>query len=259
MQPIAWLSFLGEVADRCDEIAYEYFRSSRLRVETKADASPVTEADQAIEAEVRAIVHHRYADLGILGEEAGEEKRGSSARLIVDPIDGTWNFLRGIPIFASLLAIEDGGEIVAAVVSAPALDTRWTAARGLGAYRDNQRIRVSEVDSIEEAQVFFSELYRGVEENGQPPVLDLIAHARRSRGFGDFFQHALVAEGAGEIAVDPIVKPWDVAPFYVLLEEAGGRATSLTGERSIEAGSLLCTNGRLHEHARAALASRPRG
>jgi len=246
MEPADWLRFLAEIADRTDAIASGYFRSRGLEVSEKADASPVTAADLAIEESVQARVRERHPELGILGEEHGEQSGTADTRLIVDPIDATQNFLRGIPVFATLLAIEEEGEIIAGLVSAPAMRARWSAARGLGAFAGTRRLHVSRVDRLPEAQLFHGSLY-GVESTPHTPgLLRLAQRTRRQRGFGDFWQHCLVAEGTGEIAVDPVVQPWDVAALLILVEEAGGRATTLGGERSIRGGSLVTSNGPLH-------------
>jgi histidinol-phosphatase len=246
MSPADWLPFLTELADRADKLARRWFRAAGLRVAEKPDLSPVTEADQAIEAMARKLVRKRHPELGVLGEEEGEAAGTAETRLIIDPIDGTRNFVRGIPVFATLLAIETGGEVVAGVVSAPALGARWHAARGGGAFRDGRRIAVSRIESLEHAMLFHGNLGPG--EAGPPPgIAGLIARVERTRGFGDFYQHMLVAEGAGEIAVDPVMHPWDIAALQVIVEEAGGRATSLSGERSTYATSLVTSNGLLQE------------
>ena len=251
-----WLPFLLELADRADPIALRWFRAAELRVTAKPDQSPVTEADQAIEAMARALVRERHPGLGVLGEEQGEAGGGGGARLIIDPIDGTRNFVRGIPVFATLLAIEVAGEVVAGVASAPALHARWRAARGAGAFRSDRRLQVSRVRTVADALVLHGNL--GTEEGGPPPGIQrLLGRAGHSRGFGDFYQHVLVAEGAGDIAIDPAMHPWDIAALQVIVEEAGGTATSLRGERSIYATSLVSSNGMLHEAALAAL--RPNG
>jgi len=246
MSPADWLPFLTELADRADELARRWFRAAGLRVAEKPDSSPVTEADHAIEAMARGLVGARHPELGVLGEEEGEARGAADTRLIIDPIDGTRNFVRGIPVFATLVAIETGGEVVAGVASAPALGARWHAARGSGAFRDGRRIRVSPIASLEHAMLFHGNLGPG--EAGPPPgIAELIARVERTRGFGDFYQHMLVAEGAGEAAIDPVMRPWDIAALQVIVEEAGGRATSLTGERSIRATSLLTSNGLLQD------------
>jgi len=252
-----WLPLLIELADSADRIALAAFRKPGLRVDTKADASPVTEADHAIEAKVRACAVARHAELGVLGEEQGASG-STETRLIIDPIDGTRNFARGIPVFATLLAIESSGEVVAGVVSAPALGARWQAARGAGAFRDGRRLAVSPVRSLAQALLLHGNLGPG--EGGPPAgLVGLMRRVERTRGFGDFYQHMLVAEGAGEIAIDPMMHPWDIAALQVVVEEAGGRATSLSGARSIYARSLVSSNGLLHEAALQALARPDRG
>ncbi len=248
--PAAWLPLLTEIADRADEIAVRYFRSARLETIEKSDASPVTIADRSIEEAASDLVRRRRPDLGIYGEEYGEHgAAGGAPRLIIDPIDGTRNFVRGIPIFATLLAIEDEAEVVAGLVSAPALGVRWQAARGHGAFCGARRLQVSGIDDLPHAQVFHGDL-SGTAETAPPPgIRTLFARCARTRGFGDFYQHLLVAEGAGEFAIDPAVKPWDIAALQVILEEAGGRATTLEGQRTIYGGSLVSTNALVHEEA----------
>lgn len=244
-----WLPLLTEIADRADPIALRYFRAADLAVDAKADESPVTVADRAIEEAARELVGRRHPGLGIFGEEFGETGAAGEARLIIDPIDGTRNFVRGIPFFASLLAVEVAGEVVAGLVSAPALGQRWRAARGHGAFCGSRPLRVSAVRELAQAQIFHGDL-SGTEPSPPPGAAALFRRAQRTRGFGDFYQHLLVAEGAGEFAIDPSVKPWDVAALQVIVEEAGGRATTLEGERAIAGGSLISSNRLLHEEAR---------
>ena len=254
MSPKDWLPLLRDLAERADALALERFRASDLRVDEKPDRSLVTEADLAIEEMARSVVAERHPELGIFGEEHGEMVGDGLARLIIDPIDATANFARGIPVFATLLAIEEGDEVIAGLVSAPALATRWWAARGEGAYRSGQRISVSATGKLANAQIFYGSL-GGYEAHRTPPgVVDVAKSGFRDRGFGDFWQHVLVAEGAGEVAIDPIVHAWDIAPLLVIVEEAGGRATTLSGERSVHAGSLVSSNGVLHDEILALLA-----
>jgi histidinol-phosphatase len=256
LTPQDWLDFLLRLADEAAPIAHRWFRRDDLDVSLKADRSPVTVADLEIERAVRSAALAAHPGLGLIGEEYGVTA-ARATNLYIDPIDGTANFARGIPIFASLLAIEVGGGIVAGVVEAPALGTRWYAARGCGAWRNGRRIRVSTVDEIAQAQVFHGGI-AGSERTGDlPGFLPLLRASGRQRGFGDFYQHVLVAEGAGEIAIDVGLSPWDIAALTVVVEEAGGRATTLAGTRDVRGGSLLTTNGRLHEEARGALTGDP--
>jgi len=242
----SWLPFLEQLADQSDAIAMTHFRSPGLAAEWKSDRSPVTLADRGIEEAVRDSVRRRHPELGILGEEEGESGPGG-LRLILDPIDGTRNFLRGIPLFATLLAVERAGEVIAGLVSAPALGLRWRAARGAGAWCGERGLSVSGVGTLAEAQLFHGSIGGLREGNPLASLQPLADRVSRTRGFGDFYQHLLVAEGAGEIAVDPTMKPWDIAALQVIVEEAGGRCTTLRGGRSIYEGSLVSTNGRLHD------------
>ncbi len=256
LKPHDWLGFLLTLADLAEPIATRWFRCDDLDVALKSDQSPVTVADLEIERVVRTAAVTAYPGLGLIGEEYGSTA-AHQANLVIDPIDGTANFARGIPIFATLLAMEVDAQIVAGVVAAPALGTRWYAARGHGAWRSGRRIRVSTVGEIAAAQVFHGGM-AGAERTGElPGLLPLLRASKRQRGFGDFYQHVLVAEGAGEIAIDVGLSPWDIAALVVLTEEAGGRATSLGGDRNIRGGSLLTTNGRLHESARSMLLGEP--
>ncbi len=256
MDPTSWLAFLLEIADRTDPIALERFRAQDLHVEEKPDRSILTEADLRVEEAARRITAERHPEIGVFGEEQGERVGRASTRLIIDPIDATANFARGIPVFATLLGLEEAGEIVAGLVSAPALGARWTAARGAGAWSGRRRLRVSGISEVARAQIFHGSLAGNEVPRRVPGMLDLLQSSLRQRGFGDFYQHMLVAEGAGEVAIDPIMNPWDIAPLLVIVEEAGGRATTLSGERTIYGRSLVSTNARLHDRTLAILAGR---
>lgn len=241
-----WLALLNDIADQADAIALSHFRSNRLRVDDKSDGSPVSEADRAIEAMARDLVASRAPELGVFGEEEGESASQNGTRLIIDPIDGTRNFVRGVPIFGSLLAIEEAGVVVAGVVSAPALAQRWHAARGAGAFSGARRLRVSTIAELSRAHVFHGDI-GGRSEGYVPASLPGLFHAvERTRGFGDFYQHMLVAEGAGEVALDFKMQPWDIAAVKIVVEEAGGRATTIAGDDTIYGGSLVSTNGHVH-------------
>ena len=218
-----------------------YFHSE-FSIRTKADRTPVTEVDEAVE---QMIVDHLWQERphdGILGEELGA-RGGGTRRWIVDPIDATKNFIRGIPIFATLIALEN--EL--GVVSAPALGRRWWASRGEGAFCNGAPIHTSAVSDLGDAQIGYDDV-AGFETHGLGErFLALMRRCGRARGFGDFWTHMLVAEGAIEIAVEPAIAQWDVAAVKVIVEEAGGRFTNLAGEARADGGSALSTNGALHE------------
>ncbi len=256
------LTLALELADLADGISMARFRALDLLVETKPDLTPVSEVDHAVEDALRRALGVARPGQAILGEERGEDScaSGASARWIVDPIDGTKNYVRGVPVWATLIALQRDGRMVAGVVSAPALGRRWWAARGEGAWADGRRIHVSKVAAVEDA--FIS--YDGLERFDDPPTGDSVDGGRllrlarrcwRSRGLGDFWSHVLVAEGAVDIAAEPEVSLWDVAPIQVIVEEAGGRFSDLAGEARADGGSAVSTNGLLHEEVLAALRS----
>jgi histidinol-phosphatase len=234
------LRYALELADAADALTLPRFRATDLRVETKPDLTPVTDADRAVERMMRERIARDRPGEGVLGEEEGDD--GGSVRWIVDPIDGTKNFSRGIPVWASLVALERDGRVVCGVASAPALGHRWWAARGEGAFRDGERIEVSRIASLEEATVSFSR--SGLDD---PKLLDLARRAWHAQPFSDFWAHLLVAEGAVEISVEHSMSTWDNAALQVIVEEAGGRFSDLRGEARIDGGSGVSTNGLLHD------------
>jgi histidinol-phosphatase len=234
------LSYALELADAADALTLPRFRATDLRVETKPDLTPVTDADRAVERMMRERIARDRPGEGVLGEEEGDD--GGSVRWIVDPIDGTKNFSRGIPVWASLVALEREGRVVCGVASAPALGLRWWAARGEGAFRDGERIEVSRIASLEEATISFSR--SGLDD---PKLLDLARRAWHAQPFSDFWAHLLVAEGAVEISVEHSMSTWDNAALQVIVEEAGGRFSDLRGEARIDGGGGVSTNGRLHD------------
>ena len=247
---------LEAIAKEAEAIAMRYFRAAEMRVERKYDGSAVTQADREVEEMARARVTASGLALDVLGEETGDGPNGNSgkrARLIIDPIDGTDEFSRGIPTFGTLLAIERDGEIVAGMASAPGLGSRWWAYRGEGAYRDGRRLRVSDVTKLSEAMVFTTGTGPSKNHEAIAKIRRLPDAAKSGRAFGGFWQHMLVAEGAVEAALDWVSKPWDLAPLGIIVEEAGGRSTTISGKRSIYEGSLLSTNGKVHEEALALL------
>ncbi|MGH9866108.1 MAG: inositol monophosphatase family protein [Candidatus Acidiferrales bacterium] len=243
---------LEGIADEADAIATRYFRADDLRIDRKGDGSAVTQADRAVEEMARARVAASGIALDVLGEEMGGEgattpRTSGRARLIIDPIDGTEEFSRGIPTFGILMGIERGGEIVAGYVSAPALGTRWWAYRGEGAYRDGKRIHVSNVARMSDAMVFTTGIGPRRNSELREKLWRLAGAGKHGRSIGGFWQHMLVAEGSVEVAVDLTSKPWDLAPLLIIVEEAGGRATTIGGERTIYNGDLVSTNGKLHD------------
>jgi histidinol-phosphatase len=234
------------LAEAADAIALPAFRA-RLPVETKPDLTPVTEADRSVEAELRRILARERPQDAVLGEEHGASGRGSR-RWILDPIDGTRNFTRGIPVWATLLALEENGVVRLGVVSAPALRRRWWAERGAGAFADGEPIRVSSIGRVEDAVLSFA---------CHDELPSLARAAWHARGFGDFWAHVLVAEGAVDGAVETEgVSEWDLAALQVIVEEAGGRFTDFAGERRIDAGTAISSNGLLHGALLASVAAR---
>jgi histidinol-phosphatase len=237
------LALALELAELADSLALPRFRAADLHVETKADLSPVTDADRAVERALRARLAEVRPGEGVFGEEEGDD--GGSVRWILDPIDGTRNFSRGMPVWATLIALEREGEIVCGVVSAPALGNRWWAARGEGAWRDGERIGVSRVARLADAAV--SCAYARDLARLEPEIW-------HGRGLGDFWQSALVAEGAFDAAVDAGLSLWDYAPLVPLVEEAGGRIGALDGGPPRPGEQLVCSNGLVHDELLALLA-----
>ncbi len=222
-------------------------------METKPDFTPVSEADQAAERLIREGLNAARPSDAVLGEEFGTQGTGSR-RWIIDPIDGTKNYVRGVPVWATLLALEEDGVMRVGVCSAPALGHTWWAVRGEGAFADGSPIHVSQVRAIEDAQLCYSD-FKWWEEFGLQDQFEALAkRSWRTRGFGDFWSHILVAEGAADIAAEPIVALWDLAPLLVIVEEAGGKFTDLAGNVTADGGNALSTNGLLHDEVLAALA-----
>lgn len=206
----------------------------------------MSEADRAAEDAIRSVITAANPADGILGEEYGE-KGGSGRRWIIDPIDATVNYVRGVPVWGSLIALEEDGELVVGVVSSPALGTRWWAMRGAGAWRNAERIDVSSVDGLGEAHLSFNALKACFTAGIGDQVIDLSHRCERVRGFGDFWSFMLLAEGAIDVVIEPIAAVWDLAPLQVIVEEAGGTMTDLAGHRTIESGNAVATNGPLHQ------------
>ncbi|HSL77135.1 MAG TPA: inositol monophosphatase family protein [Candidatus Limnocylindrales bacterium] len=253
-----WLDVASAACDAADEVARAHFRRD-LTIDTKPDRTFVTQADTAIERLIRDRLADAFPDHGLVGEEYGVEAGDASVRWYIDPIDGTHNFIRGVPLFGTLLAAERDGELQVGVLSAPALGERWWAYRGGGAWareRDGKarRIRVSEVSRLEDSHLLYGSGREIIESGLAPGFDDLLRASWRDRGFGDFWGYALIAEGAAEAMIEVGLKSWDAAAPTVLVEEAGGRVTSFDGERDIEAGTIVASNGLLHDTVRGRLA-----
>ena len=247
-----------EAAQAAGAIALRYFRGD-VEVMRKADHTPVTRADREAEVAIVDRLRSAFPDIGFLGEEFGAQG-SQSRRWIVDPIDGTKNFVRGIPYWATLLALEEEGEVTLGVVHSPATGELFWARRGQGAWADGTRLRVSSVDHLAEAMLVHSSLnlLRPLDGGrGWDGFVRLVEGTDRQRGFGDYFGYTFVLRGQAELMLEADVKPWDIAPIKVLVEEAGGRFTDLAGRPTIYSGTALASNGRLHAEALALLAGTP--
>ena len=237
------LAFALELADAADALALRAF-GSQLAVERKADLTPVTEADRAVETELRRLLAEARPDDAVFGEEYGSTG-GGPRRWILDPIDGTRNFVRSIPVWATLVALDEAGHVELGVVSAPALGRRWWGERAAGAFADGRPIHVSRVERVEDAVLSFAL---------DQPLPEIAFRAWHARGFGDFWAHMLVAEGHVDGAVDAAgVGEWDLAAVQVVVEEAGGRFSDFAGSARFDSGTAVTSNGLLHDDLLAAL------
>jgi histidinol-phosphatase len=246
------LRFAHVLAGAADDITTRRFRAIDLHVEAKPDLTPVTDADRATEDSLRGVLRRARPRDAVLGEEFGRAGAGHADRCwVIDPIDATKNFVRGVPVWATLIGLMDSGEVVVGVVTAPALGRRWWAARGGGAWTGRSlasatRCRVSAVSSLGDASLSYSSLDDWEEQGRLPGFLALARSVWRSRAYGDFWSYVLVAEGAVDIAAEPEVKLWDLAALQVIVEEAGGEFTDLEGVPGPDGGSAVATNGHLH-------------
>jgi histidinol-phosphatase len=245
-----------EVARRAGQVALRYFHTT-LTVELKGDHSPVTVADRETEQVLRSSLHEAFPGDGFLGEEFGDTPGTSGYRWVLDPIDGTRSFVRGIPLWAVLVGLEHNGDTIAGVVHCPALGQTWHALRGSGAYLDGKRIHVSQENDLGKSLVFYSSLSWFLKAGREQEFLHLVRSTERQRGFGDFYGFVLVAQGAGEVMVEHGVHAWDVAAVKPLIEEAGGRFSDWSGRPDIHSPDVLATNGRLHEEVLAILGGPP--
>jgi len=246
------------LADGADTLTRTRFGALDLRVDTKPDLTPVTDADRAVEAEVRQVLGHERPDDSILGEEFGGTTTFSGRQWIIDPIDGTKNFVRGVPVWASLIALLEDGVPSVGVVSSPALQRRWWAARGQGAFAAvdgalPRRLSVSSVAELGSASLSFSSLSGWAQRGLRARFIALTDAVWRVRAYGDFLSYCLVAEGAVDIAAEPEVSVWDLAALDILVREAGGQLTSLDGTAGPHGGNAVASNGMLQQQVLARL------
>jgi histidinol-phosphatase len=240
------------LADRADAVTLDRFGALDLQVDTKPDLTPVTDADRAVETSLREALARDRPDDSIVGEEFGGSTTFSGRQWVVDPIDGTKNFVRGVPVWASLIALLDDGVPRVGVVSAPALQRRWWAASGAGAFAvvgDSapRRLSVSSVAELNAASLSFSSLSGWAQIGLRDRFVELTDSVWRVRAYGDFWSYCLVAEGAVDVAAEPEVSVWDLAALDVLVREAGGTFSGLDGTAGPHGGTAVATNGLLHE------------
>lgn len=245
------LDFALMMAQRVDELTLARYGANDLRVDTKPDMTPVTDADRGAEELILAMLAEHRPDDSVLGEEFGVHGSGSR-RWVIDPIDGTKNFVRHVPVWATLIALLIDGEPVVGVVSAPALSRRWHAATGMGAYASEpgldapRRLQVSQVAELSDASLSYASLNGWKALGKLNDLLELLDQAWRTRGYGDFFSYALLAEGAVDAAFEPELELYDMAALVPLVREAGGTFTSIAGVEGCHGGNALASNGALH-------------
>ncbi len=246
-----------QMADQADALTLARFGALDLRIETKPDLTPVTDADKSAEELLRGLLTTHRPDDSVLGEEFGGAAVFAGRQWVLDPIDGTKNFVRGVPVWSTLIALLHDGVPVVGVVSAPALRRRWWAGLDQGAFTafdgEARPISVSGVDSLDAASLSLSDLTGWGER--RDTFLELIDSVWRVRGYGDFWSYCMVAEGSVDIVAEPEVKLWDLAPLDILVREAGGSFTDLDGCPGPHGGSAVATNGRLHDAVRTRLGS----
>ena len=247
------LALAQKLADIADEISLSRFRAQDLLVETKPDASPVTDADKSVEQAMKSFLAQQRPEDGMIGEEFGTTG-GRTRQWIIDPIDGTANFMRGVPVWATLIALSLDGKPTVSVVSAPALGRRWWAAPGVGSFTRDldasvRKLQVSQISSLEHASLSYNNLQLWDQAGMIEPLLSLSRKIWRTRAYGDFWSYMLMAEGALEIVAEHDLKIYDIAALVPIVEQAGGTFSALNGPLDEASSSVLATNGRLHDLA----------
>ena len=239
-----------ELADIADAISLERFRALDLHVESKPDRSPVTDADKSVEQAIKKVLADKAPSDALIGEEYGTS--GSAARTwIIDPIDGTANYLRGVPVWATLIALAIDGKPTVSVVSAPALGRRWWAAPGVGAFTREldgsvRELKVSAISDLEYASLSYNNLQLWDQVGMLPKLTELSRKIWRTRAYGDFWSYMLLAEGSVDIVAEHDLKIYDIAALVPIVEQAGGEFSALNGPLTAESSSVLATNGKLH-------------
>ena len=252
------LKLAHELADIADAIALPRFMAQDLQVETKPDDSPVTDADRATERAIKAKLAEARPNDALIGEEYGESAGTGNRTWIIDPIDGTANFMRGVPVWASLIALSVDGKPVVSVVSAPALGRRWWAAPEVGAHTreidgSERSIRVSNIADASNASISYNNLRLWDQSGKLPQLVEFSRTLWRTRAYGDFWSYMLLAEGSVDIVAEHDLKIYDIAALVPIVEQAGGKLTALDGPLTAKTSSVLATNGKLHSLATAAL------
>jgi len=245
------LALAHQIADAADAITMARFGAMDLQVDAKPDLTPVSDADLAVETSAREVLAAERPEDAVLGEEFGGEVAFRGRQWVLDPVDGTKNFVRGVPVWATLVALLVDGVPVAGVVSAPALGRRWWASTGCGAWvrvlgAPRRQLQVSAIDELSAASLAFSSLSGWRDAGLREQFIALSDDAWRLRGFGDFFSYCLLAEGAVDVATEPEVSLWDLAAVEILVREAGGTFTALDGTSGPHGGSAVASNGLLH-------------
>jgi len=240
------LNFSVDLIKECNRISLKYYKKT-IKPEYKKDNSPVTIADKKCEKFLISEIKKKYPEHSFLAEETGVEDKNSEFRWIIDPIDGTKNFMRNFPFWGTLLALEYQNEVVMGIIALPAMKQMIYAGKGLGCYQNGKRVKVSKTDSIDKSYFIYGGIEYILDKPYKEKFLELVKNSYYDRGYGDCFGHTLVINGKAEYMLDPHVSPYDVAPVKICVEEAGGVMTDLEGNRTIYSRGVLTSNGKMHD------------